>query len=201
MSNTNSPFGFRWLSMAPGGGPANCAMTYPKIAYGDTTAIYRGDPVQQVNTGYVAQSAAAVAVSQVVGIFWGCEYLSNSLGRRVFSEYWPGSDCSYDVTAHVIPLIGATPSLWMVQATLDYFTFADIGMNCDIDIGTGSVSGGHAKSGCTLDDGTINTTATLPFRIVDLYSSIAAPGVNGIDDTSNYNIAIVRSNSLGETGI
>lgn len=201
MSNTNAPFGFRWLAVAPGGGPANMTLVRRKISSADTTAAYRGDPMQHKNTGYVSQGAASVAVSQHAGIFWGCEYLSNSQGKRVFSEYWPGSDTSSDVDAYLIPIGGAAPQHFLVQATSTVFTFTDIGMNCDIDIGTGSVSSGHAKSGATLDRSTINTTATLPFRIVDLYSSIAPANANGIDDTASYNIVIVRSNSLSETGL
>lgn len=200
MSNTNAPFGFRWLGFVSGGGSVP-QLVKRKIAYGDTTAVYRGDPVQNVNTGYVAQSAASVVVSQVAGIFWGCEYLSNAIGERVFSTYWPGADASSDVDAFIIPIAGALPSLFIAQATSTALAFADIGANIDIDIGTGSVTGGYAKSGATLDQSTLNTTATLPFRIVGLYSSIAAPGVNGTDDTASYNIAIVRANSFGETGI
>lgn len=202
MSNTNAPFGFRWLGMNRGGGPATMSPVPRKIAYGDTSAVYRGDPMQNVDTGYVTKGAAAVVVSQWAGIFWGCEYLSSSQGKKVFSTYWPGSDASTDVTAFLIPIIGAAPQLFKVQAKDAYFTFADIGANCDVSMGTGSVTGGYGKSGATLDKtGTINVTATLPFRIVDLYSSIAPANANGIDNTSNYNIVLVQSNPMQETGL
>lgn len=199
MSNTNSPFGFRWYGVGPGSGTLQ--LVKRKIAYGDTSAVYRGDPMQNVNTGYITKGAASVVVSQHAGILWGVEYLSNSQGKKVFSEYWPGADCSADATAYLIPLGGAAPQHFLVQATSTVFTFADIGMNCDVDMGTGSVVSGHAKSGATIDRGTINTTATLPFRIVDLYSSFAPANANGIDDTASYNIVLVRSNSLSETGL
>ena len=45
------------------------------------------------------------------------------------------------------------------------------------------------------------TTATYPFRVVDLWSSMAPPGAPGTDDTSSYNIVIVQSNPDYETGI
>ena len=201
MSNTNAPFGFRWLGKTLGGGPATFELVKRKIAYTDTTAVYRGDPMQRLNTGYVTQGAASVAVSQHAGILWGVEYLSNALGRKVFATYWPGSDCSSDIDAYLIPIVGVAPQLFAVQATSTYFTFADIGMNCDVDMGTGSVTSGVAKSGATLDKATINTTATLPFHIEGLYSDISARGENGADDTSNYNIVLVSSNALQQTGI
>jgi hypothetical protein len=201
MANTNAPFGVRWLGIAPGGGAAGMQLVTRKISYGDTTAAYRGDTMQGKDTGYVSQGSSGVPVSQHAGILWGVEYLSNSQGKKVFSEYWPGSDCSSDATAYLIPFGGAAPQLFVVQAKDTAFTFADIGMNCDIAIGTGSVTAGCAKSGATLDRATINTTSTLPFRIVDLYSSIAASGENGTDDTASYNRVVVRSNSLSETGL
>jgi phosphopentomutase len=43
-------------------------------------------------------------------------------------------------------------------------TFADIGQNADVALGTGSAYNG--QSGCYLNVGTLNTTATLPFRVV-----------------------------------
>jgi hypothetical protein len=201
MANTNKPFGFRWLGLNPGGGAVSFQLIKRKIAYGDTSAVYRGDPMQHLNTGYVSKGAAGVAVSQHAGILYGVEYMSNALGRVVFSEYWPGADASSDVTALLIPIANAAPQLFVAQATSTVFTFADIGMNCDISMGTGSVVGGHATSGATIDRSTIHTTTTLPFRIVDLYSSIAAPGSNGIDDTASYNHVIVQSNPFSATGL
>ena len=201
MSNTNLPFGFRWLGVNRGGGPANFSLVTRKIAYGDSSAVYRGDPMRNVATGYVTKGAAGVAVSQWAGILWGCEYQSNSQGKKIFTSYWPGADASSDVTAFLIPVIGAPAQLFAVQATSTPFTFADIGANCDIDMGTGSVAGGNARSGATLNKSTIATTATLPFRIVDLYSNIAAKGTNGTDDASNYNVVLVQSNPAQETGL
>jgi hypothetical protein len=66
--------------------------------------------------------------------------------------------------------------------------------------GTGSVIGGRGKSGMTVTAGS-GTTNTYPFRVVDLYSNIAAKGVNGTDDTSNYNIVVVQSEPYEAVGI
>lgn len=201
MSNTNSPFGFKWLGVNRGGGPATFSLVPRKVAAANTTPIYRGDVVQQLSTGYIAIGAASVAASQSCGIFWGVEYLSASQGRNVFSNYWPAGDHSYDGNVLIIPLTGVAPQLFTVQATLTNFTFADIGATCDLSVGTGTVTGGYGLSGMTLDRSTIGTTSTLPFRIVDMYSSIAPAGTNGTDDTSNYNIVVVQSNPAQETGI
>lgn len=201
MSNTNTPFGFKWLGVNRGGGPATFSLVPRKVAAANTTPIYRGDVVQSLSTGYVAIGAAGITASQCAGIFWGVEYLSTSQGRNVFSNYWPSGDHAYDGNALILPLIGTSPNLFMVQATLTNFAFADIGQNCDISVGTGTVTSGYGVSGMTLDKSTAGTTATLPFRVIDLYSSIAPAGTNGTDDANNYNIVIVQSNPAQETGI
>ena len=53
----------------------------------------------------------------------------------------------------------------------------------------------------TINVSTHATTGTLPFQIVDLYSSIAPSGTPGTDDTSNYNIVLVTSNPDGAAGL
>ena len=56
----------------------------------------------------------------------------------------------------------------------------------------------------TLDSGNIGTTATYPFRLVNLYSDIAPTGVNGTDNATAYNMAVVAFNNVdfksGQTG-
>jgi len=61
-------------------------------------------------------------------------------------------------------------------------------------------------SGMTVDQDTLGTTVTLPFRIVGLVED--PPGVNGTDITTEYNQVIVafnnastRTNGAGPTGI
>ena len=184
-----------------GGGPFTGGIVERKIASGNTTPICKGDLVQNLSTGYVAISAAGVAVSQVAGVFLGCRYLSTSQGKWVYSSYWPSGDHAVDGYAEILPIAGVSPQLFKVQALSTQFTLADVGNNCDISVGTSTVVGGYGQSGMTLDRGTIATTATLPFRIVGLLSDISAPGANGTDNTSSYNIVLVQSNSTQETGI
>lgn len=202
MANTNAPFGFRdWMGNIGGAGP-NSALTVREIAYNDSTKIYRGDPVKSLSTGYVAQWTAGTAVSQLAGIFAGCKYLSTSFGRVVWSQYWPGADVASGnkVTAYLIPCNLAVPPLFVVQSSGTAFSIADVGANADVSVGTGSTVTG--QSGASLDQGTLATTATLPFRIVGLYADYGPPGSAGTAP-STYNWAIVAANvaGAGSTGI
>jgi hypothetical protein len=201
MSNPNSPFGFQWLGSNRGGPAVTGGQIKRKIAAANNTPICFGDAVQSLASGYVAIDAASVYGSNTAGIFVGCEYLSTARGEKVYSSYWPSGDHAYDGYAYIIPIAGVPPQLFRVQALLTNFTLADIGANCDIDVGTQTISGGYGLSGMTVSHAILGTTATYPFRVVDLWSSMAPPGAPGTDDTSSYNIVIVQSNPDYETGI
>lgn len=154
--------------------------------------------------GYIAAWTVGTAVSQMVGIFVGCEYLSTSQGRVVWSPYWPGSDVASSaqssIVAYVIPCSPGAAPRFVVQTgnsntTASAVTQADVGQNADVAMGTGSTLSG--RSGAYLDMYTAGTTSTLPFRIISLY-----PGVgNGSDAASANNWVIVEANTLQTTGI
>lgn len=201
MANTLAPFGARPVGGADGAAPT-FGMTTRLIAYNDTTKIYRGDLVKALNTGYIAQWTAATAVSQAAGIFWGCKYYSQSQQTTVYSKYWPGADVGTNavVTAYLIPINTAVPPKFYIQTansstTAVAVTLADIGQNADVAMGTGSTLSGN--SAMYLDINTFGTTATLPFRIVDLGPAAG----NGSDAASAYNIVTVQANIYQETGI
>lgn len=199
MANTNAPFGFKMLGNSGGASP-NFEHRVFKVASNNTTAIYYQDPVKLLNTGYIAQWTAGTAVSQLAGIFVGCKYYNTAVGRVVNSPYWPGANASGDVEAYVMPcLFSAGAPQFVVQGSGTAFTLADVGQNIDVAIGTGSALGG-CFSGATVDYATLATTATLPFRIMRLWSDIAASGSPGTE-ASSYNWVVVAANNTGSTGI
>lgn len=203
MANTNAPFGFSFLAGPAGAAPS--AQQGPQaLAVYNAAAMFRGDPIKIGADGYVVPWTAATSVAQLWGIFTGCSYLSVSQGRIVFSPYWPGSDVASGnfVQVQCVPIIRAPNSLFIVQATLTPFTQADIGNNCDVDMGTGNTLTG--QSGATLNRATIANTATLPFTIVGLAGQNgygASTGVPGSDPTASYNQVIVSSNAAAVAGI
>lgn len=207
MANVNAPFGLRWLGLnnSPST-PSSIINGDRKIAPGDTQAARRGDVMGALATGYITTVLGApmspALIGNMVGVFWGCRYLSIAQGRTVFSPTWPGGDASGDVDAQIIPLATAgVPNRFLVQATLAPFVFEDIGETVNLSYGTGvTYSSGWSKSGVTADKDDIGTTA-LPFKIVGLASQIFPPQQNGTDNTSNYNQIIVAFNAGAEVGI
>ena len=196
MANTNSPFGFRQYSGT--GSAPTYEQNVRKIASNYTTAIFFGDAVMPMASGYIQQ--ATVGSNQLAGIFAGCKYVSVSQKRTVWSNYWPAtSDANGDVEAYVIDDPNAK---FVVQAGGTAIGFDAIGNNAQINLGTGNTATGI--SGMYID--TINTTATFPFKVVGLVQD--PPGANGTDIASAYNQIIVqfnntaaRANGAGPAGI
>ena len=201
MANTNAPFGFRQYS------GTGSAPTYEQnvryIASNNTTAIYFGDAVIPLTTGYIGQATASTV--RMEGIFAGCKYVSTSQKRTVWSNYWPGSDANGDVEAYIIDDPNAK---FLVQSSdsggTAAITFANIGEYINLAVGTGNTATGI--SGMTVNVATLATTPTLPFRIVGLVTT--PPGADGTDTATEYNEVIVafnnastRTNGGGPTGI
>lgn len=203
MANNNSPFGLLPLGLFASPSTPSFSFIERKIASANTNVIAKGDPVIDLNTGYidrVSGTPVTSAASLYAGVFWGCSYLSIAQGRRVWSQYWPGGDAADDPVAQLIPLMGATPGLFVIQALLTPVAFADIGRNGQFSYAAPTTAGLYRKSGVTLDT-TTNTTATFPLRIVGLLSQYSASGAPGTDDASDYNVAVVSFNGLQVTGI
>lgn len=188
MANTNAPFGFRQYQ-GTGSAPTyeQVAMTIDKD---DTTAVYYGDPVFPLSTGYVGY--AAPGTTQIAGIFYGCKYLSTSQKRTVWSNYWPGSDASDDVEAYVVNDPNAKFLAQAGNSSSVGLVFGDINANVQFAYGTGNSSTGI--SGAYIDMAvTPNTTATLPFRVVSLVTQ--PPGGPGTQSGA-YNYAVVAFNNV-----
>jgi hypothetical protein len=202
MANTSAPFGFRQYTGY--GSSPTYELTTAIIASGYATAIFFGDPVVQINTGYIQQAASSAATGNtaIAGIFTGCHYTSVSQKRRVWSNYWPGSDANGDVEAYIITDPNAT---FIVQTANSNTTatavgLANIGNNIGFQIGTGNTATGI--SAAYADQFLIGTNNTLPFRILNLANSPVGTanvlsGINGNDPTTAFNYIIVGFNNAG----
>lgn len=195
MANVIGPFGFSQWGTASG--PPNFAESHNtpyRIAAGNATAIFFGDLVRwnvSGPTGFLEQwanGAGGTATQIPVGIFIGCEYYSTSRKMGVWSNYWPGSDATGDVSAFVVDDPNA---LFKVQAGAGItITQANFGQTADI-VATPVGNTTTGISGMALS--TPTTTNTLPFKVVNLITT--PPGANGTDITTAGNYVIVAFNN------
>jgi hypothetical protein len=193
MANTQAYFGFRQYQ------GTGSAPTYEQIAVAvayNASAIYFGDPVTPQTDGTVARSASTGAtpgVPGIAGIFVGCQYLSVSQKRTVWSNYWPGSDVASGNT--VIGYIINDPNAkFVAQSDATGIAAADVGSTIGFAIGSGNTSNGI--SGAYLDTTTINTATYniyAPFKIVSVITD--PPGSQGtIGNGQPYDYAVVAFN-------
>jgi hypothetical protein len=103
MANTNGAFGLRPIGVV-GQATNTTGMTEYRIASGNSNAIYQGSPVIPLSTGFIDIVGAAAGGSVgLLGVFWGCEYVSSTTGEKIYSNNWPGSgaDSNHPVVAFV----------------------------------------------------------------------------------------------------
>lgn len=193
MANTNAPFGFRQYS------GTGSAPTYEQIAVSvayNASAIYFGDPVTPQTDGTVARSSSTGAtpgVPGISGIFAGCQYLSVSQKRTVWSNYWPGSDVASSnvVTGYIINDPNAK---FVAQSDATGIAASDVGSTIGFAIGSGNTANG--LSGAYLDTTTINTSTYniyAPFKVVSVITD--PPGSQGtIGNGQAYDYAVVAFN-------
>jgi hypothetical protein len=173
MANTNGAFGLRPIAKMGQNANSTGASEY-RIAAGNTNAIYQGTPVIPLAAGVIdVVGAAAGGTVGLLGVFWGCEYVSSTTGKKVFSNQWPGSgaDTNFPVKAFVYD----DPAQLFVIATSNVVAAADTEAEVRAAIfanaNFASATSGVATTGissATLDLNTIATTNTLNLRIMGI---------------------------------
>ncbi len=189
MANTQATFGFRHIGYLGGGSP-DFQLSTGVIASGNTTKIFRGDPVVRTPaTGKIAQ--ASTTTETLAGVFDGCLYTPVG-GTPVWSPFWPGAGASVDATAYIID---APNAVFLAAALNTSITLSNVGENVAFAIGTGNTTTGF--SAATVDQSTLNTTLTLPFRVIAPVTTSGNYGVvgNGSDPTTPFGWCVVTFNN------
>ena len=211
MANTNVAFGLRPVGVN-GQGANTTGVTEYRIASNNTNPIYQGSPVIPLSTGFIdiVGNANGGTVS-LLGVFWGCEYVSSTTGKTVWSNYWPGSgaDSTYPVKAYVYDnpnqtyVIAADASL-TDAATAQGHVFANANF--------ATATSGSAISGISsgkLAVSTIATTAALQLRIIGIQNDVdnqdfAAAGIPVIvrlNNSFNAPNGSIAAGTVSTTGV
>jgi hypothetical protein len=178
MANTNSPNGFKPLGSVYGAPYSGALSTY-KLPSGYGTAVYPGDVVKFLTTGYVAKAAAG---DQFRGIAVGFSWIGTD-GRPNTLRYWPASTVTFGAADVSVQVIDDPNVLFEAQFgnSTSVPAFADQGATFNLFDAGGNTS--FATSGEGVDYTTLNTTA-LQFRFVRF-----VPKVDN-DTTSAYSRGI-----------
>lgn len=193
MANSNGAFGLRPIGKVGQNGNST-GLTEYRIAAANTNPIYQGSPVIPLAAGVIdIVGSAAGGTVGLLGVFWGCEYVSSTTGEKVYSNYWPGSgaDSNYPVKAFVYDdpmqlfVIASSATL-----TSEAAARAHIFANADFATATSGTTATGMSSG-KLDTTTIATTNTLNLRIMGILedpenSDFTAAGIPIIVRLNNH---------------
>ena len=161
MATTASPYGLRPVNLI-GGQPYAGSTRLIKINNAYAANIFYGQPVSINSSGVLVADTGTttVAATGVVGVFVGCTYTDPNLKYKIFKQYWPTGTVATDAYAYVVD----DPDVVMQVQADDAVTQAALGANIGLSTFAGDTATGNSET--SADVASINTTATLPLRIV-----------------------------------
>lgn len=201
MANANTAYGLRPIGLV-GSAQNSTGVTQYEIASNNTNAIFQYGIVIPTSAGVIDRAAdnAGGAVA-ALGVLMGIEYHDSVQKKPIWLNYWPGSgsvsvDTNYPVKAFVADnpdqlfKVASDASLTnRATALTSVFANASLGNSAR----AGSTDNGSSTSALSVSS--INTTATLPLRIV---------GIMDDEANSDYTAAgiplIVRLNAHFNAG-
>lgn len=193
MSNSNTPYGFRFVRNLQSSAPTYQRNAY-QIASTNANSFGKGDVVKGLSSGYIDR--ALTSDTAFLGIFDGCEYYDTVLKAKQFVPAWlaPSSALAGSVVAYIID---DPYAVFGVQTSAANVTIGAQGNN--INFGGNAAPNSNGQSVAYADQATIATTATLPFRIVNVpqtlgYSPVTAAPINN-DSASAFNYIEVILNA------
>jgi len=167
MSSTAYPFGMIPTVQLAQGVNSQGFSTFD-IEDGEATSIFFGDVVELLTTGYIEKDVGTATLTPQ-GVFVGCSYVTPNLGYFTNGQFWPGATTTSVTTGPGRPLgmvVNDPNAVFMIQAD-DTLTIAALGANAAIVQTAGSATVGKSRN--ALDASSVDTTSTLPLRIVGLW--------------------------------
>lgn len=174
MANSNTAYGLRPIGLV-GSGANSTGVTQYEIASNNTNAIYQYAICVPLAAGVIDQAGdTAGGTTQALGVLMGVEYVDSVSKKPVFLNYWPGSgSVSVDTNHPVKAFVADSPDqLFKVasDASLTDRATALATVFANASLGTSARSGSTdtGSSSGALSVSSVNTTATLPLRIVGI---------------------------------
>lgn len=137
---------------------------------GYATSIFYGDLVKRVADGTIEKDTGTTAATPC-GVFLGCTFTNSSTGQVQFQQFYPAST-SVAAGTKIFAYVADDPdTLFQVVSCSSGTTVAAmgsevIGANIALIQNAGSAATGN--SAVAIDEGTEDTTNTLPIRIIDV---------------------------------
>ena len=197
MANSNGAYGLRPVGIVGQGANTTGATQY-RIASNNNTKMYQGSPVIPIAGGTISEAQAAAGGNVgLLGVFWGCEFVRLSDGKKIFSASWQGNAAGADSTFPITAFVYDNPMQTFTVATSNVVgtrnTEAEVRAAVFKNINFATATAGNNTSGissATADLNTVATTAAHKLRII---------GIQDDPDNADFTVAgislIVRLNT------
>tara|TARA_R100000664_G_scaffold9497_1_gene15897 strand:- start:418 stop:1068 length:651 start_codon:yes stop_codon:yes gene_type:complete len=174
MANQETAYGLRPIGLV-GSAVNSTGLTQYEIASNNTNAIFQYSLVVPTAAGVIDQAGdTAGGTTAALGVFMGVEYVDSSSKKTVFRNFWAGSNnVSVDTNFPIKALVADNPmQTFQVasDASLTDRATALTGVFANASLGTSARTGSTdtGRSNSALSVSSINTTATLPLKIVGI---------------------------------
>ena len=142
--------------------------TTANVGYG--TSIFYGDLVKRVTGGTIEKDTGTTTATPC-GVFLGCTFVNSSTGQVQQQQFYPAST-SVAAGTKIFAFVADDPdTLFQVVSCSSGTTVAAIGIDAigaNIALIQNAGSAATGNSAVAIDEGTQDTTSTLPIRIIDV---------------------------------
>ena len=170
----DAPYGLKPVNLI-GGQVFAGATRLMQIASGYATSIFYGDLVQRISDGTIEKDTGTTTATPC-GVFLGVQFTNQSTGQVQQQQYYPASQAIASGTKIFAVVADDPDTLFQVVSCSGTTVVAGMGIsaignNIALIQNAGSTTTGN--SAVAIDEGTQNTTNTLPIRIIDVVRETA----------------------------
>jgi hypothetical protein len=146
-----------------------------EIASGYATSIFYGDLVKRVTGGTIEKDVGTTTATPC-GVFLGVQFTNQSTGQIQQQQYYPASTAIASGSKIFAVVADDPDTLFQVVScssgtTVAGMGIAAIGANIALIQNAGVTTSGNSQ--VAIDEGTQDTTNTLPIRIIDVVRDTA----------------------------
>ena len=170
----SAPYGLKPVNLI--GGQVFAGSTrLMQIASGYATNIFYGDLVKRISDGTIEKDTGT-ATATPTGIFLGVQFTNGSTGQVQQQQFYPASQAIKSGTQIFAVVADDPDTLFQVVScstgtTVTGMGISAIGNNIELIQNAGSTTTGN--SAVAINEGTQNTTSSLPIRIIDVVRDTA----------------------------
>ena len=170
----SAPYGLKPVNLI--GGQVFAGSTrLMQIASGYATNIFYGDLVKRISDGTIEKDAGTTTATPC-GIFLGVQFTNGSTGQVQQQQFYPASQAIKSGTQIFAVVADDPDTLFQVVSCSTGTTVAGMGIsaignNIELIQNAGSTTTGN--SAVAINEGTQNTTSSLPIRIIDVVRETA----------------------------